>query len=46
MSLGFDYSYAGHSGDCYAMTQACLRSARLACWPFITWIGQFISVVS
>lgn len=43
MSLSFDYSYAAHTDDHYAMTQA---SLRLACRSFITWIGQFISVVS
>lgn len=47
MSLSFDHSYAGHTGfDYYAVAQVCLRSAGLACRPFITWIGQFVSVVS
>lgn len=46
MSLSFDHSYAGRTGFdyCYAVTQACLRSARLACRPFIIWTGQFASV--
>lgn len=47
MSLSFDHSFAGHTGfDYYAVAQVCLRSAGLSCRPFITWIGQFVSVVS
>lgn len=48
MSLSFDHSYAGRTGFgyCYAATRACLRSARLACRPFIIRTGQFASVVS